>query len=256
VAAASGVASFSTLSIDSAGTGYTLTASTGGLTGATSNSFNITVGAASKLAFHVQPANATAGVAIAPAVQVEVQDAGGNRVTGYTNNVTVAFGTNAGGGTLSGTKTVAASAGLASFSTLSVDKAAAGYTLAATAVGVGTGATSNTFTISHAAADHLTFTVQPTNSQVAPQTLNSFTIQIRDAFDNLVTDATDQVTLVITNGTGTAGAALGGTNPKSASGGVVTFSDLTIDLSGNGYRLDASASGLTGATSDPFNMTP
>ena len=214
LAASSGVASFSTLSIDSAATGYTLTANGGGLTGATSSSFNITVGAASKLAFHVQPANATAGVAISPAVQVEVQDAGGNRVTGYTNNVTVAFGNNAGSGTLSGTKVVAASAGLASFSTLSVDKAAAGYTLAATAAGVGTGATSTAFTISHAAADHLVFTAQPANSQAAPQTLNAITIEIRDAFDNLVTNGTNSVTLAITNGTGTAGAALGGTDSK------------------------------------------
>ncbi|HEY6109244.1 MAG TPA: hypothetical protein VIV56_10130, partial [Gemmatimonadales bacterium] len=255
IPASSGLASFSTLSIDSAAT-YTLTANGGGLTGATSSSFTISVGVASKLAFHVQPANATAGVAIAPAVQVEVQDAGGNRVTGYTNNVTVAFGTNAGSGTLSGTKTVAASAGLASFSTLSVDKAAAGYTLAATATGVGTGATSTTFTISHAAADHLVFTAQPANSQVAPQTLNAITIEIRDAFENLVTNGTNSVTMAITGGTGTAGAALGGTASKSAVGGIVTFSDLTIDLTGNGYTLDAIASGLTGATSDPFNMTP
>ena len=36
--------------------------------------------------------------------------------------VTVAIGTNAGGGTLSGTKTVAASGGVATFNTLSIDK--------------------------------------------------------------------------------------------------------------------------------------
>jgi hypothetical protein len=81
-------------------------------------------------------------------------------------------------------------------------------------------------------------------------------VEIRDAFDNLVSDATDQVTLAITNGTGTPLAQLGGTNPKAAIGGIATFSDLSIDLPGIGYRLDANAAGMTGATSDPFDITP
>jgi hypothetical protein len=42
VAAVNGLATFSNLSIDNAGTGYTLTASSSGLTGATSSTFNIT----------------------------------------------------------------------------------------------------------------------------------------------------------------------------------------------------------------------
>jgi hypothetical protein len=41
VALTSGVASFSTLSLSKAGTGYTLTAGTSGLTAATSVAFNI-----------------------------------------------------------------------------------------------------------------------------------------------------------------------------------------------------------------------
>ena len=52
--AVNGVASFSGLSIDKAGT-YTLTAASTGLTGVASNSFNITVGPAAKLAFTTQP---------------------------------------------------------------------------------------------------------------------------------------------------------------------------------------------------------
>ena len=41
VSAANGVATFSNLSIDRAGNGYTLSATAGGVAGATSNSFNI-----------------------------------------------------------------------------------------------------------------------------------------------------------------------------------------------------------------------
>jgi hypothetical protein len=38
-------------------------------------------------------------------------------------------------------------------------------------------------------------------------------------------------------------------------GGIVTFSNLSIDLLGIGYTLDATAAGMTGATSDPFDIT-
>src|SRR2546428_1364767 len=66
--------------------------------------------------------NTVAGVAISPAVKVQVLDQFDNLVTTDTSSVTVAIGSNPGGGTLSGTKTVAASGGVATFSTLSIDQ--------------------------------------------------------------------------------------------------------------------------------------
>src|SRR5207249_1282203 len=146
VAAVNGVATFSNLSINKTGTGYTLTASTTSLTGATSSAFNIGVGAAAKLGFTVQPSNAAAGAAITPAVQVAVQDAQANTVTTATTSITVAIGTNPASGTLSGTTTVAAVSGVATFSNLSIDKAGTGYTLTASATGL-TGATSSAFNV-------------------------------------------------------------------------------------------------------------
>ena len=136
-AASSGVASFSAnaLAIDKSGTGYTLTATDGSLTGATSATFNITVGAAAKLAFTTQPGGGSAGAAWATQPVVTVQDASGNTVTTDTSTVTVAIGTNAGpGGVLSGTLTKSASSGVASFSAnaLAIDKSGTGYTLTAT----------------------------------------------------------------------------------------------------------------------------
>src|SRR5205814_987471 len=115
VAAASGSATFSGVSINRTGTGYTLTGAATGLTGATSAAFNITPGAARQLVFTVQPTNATAGAAISPAVRVTARDAQGNTATGFAGNVTVAIGANPGGGTLSGTATAAAVAGVATF---------------------------------------------------------------------------------------------------------------------------------------------
>ena len=91
----------------------------------------------------------------------QVLDAFNNLVTGDTSNVTVAIGTNAGGGTLSGITTVPAVGGIATFSTLSIDKTGTGYTLSA-ADGSLTSATSTGFNITPAAAHHLGFGVQPT----------------------------------------------------------------------------------------------
>src|SRR6516225_7448989 len=73
-----------------------------------------------KLAFSVQPNGAFAGVAMKP-LAVTVQDGLGNTVSSASMNITVAIGTNAGSGTLSGATTVAAVGGVATFSNLSLD---------------------------------------------------------------------------------------------------------------------------------------
>src|SRR2546427_760290 len=91
--------------------------------------------APTKVIFTVQPTNVGAGVAIASAVQVAIQDASGNTVSSATNAVTMALGANPGAGTLSGTLTVAATQGIATFSNLRIDRLGSGYTLAASAGG-------------------------------------------------------------------------------------------------------------------------
>lgn len=101
---------------------------------------------AAKLAFSLQPPSVAAGAAITPPVVVAVQDGYGTTDTSATLSVTVAIGNDAGGGTLSGTTTVAAVRGFATFADLAIDKAGAAYTLTATATGV-TGATSNPFDV-------------------------------------------------------------------------------------------------------------
>jgi len=94
----------------------------------------------------VQPTSTAAAATITPAVEVTARDAFGNVATGFTGNVTLTIGSNPGGGTLNGTTTVAAAAGVASFATLSINNAAAGYTLRAGS-GALAGATSGTFDI-------------------------------------------------------------------------------------------------------------
>src|SRR5439155_1172092 len=134
VAAVGGVATFATLSIDKLGTGYTLTVAAGGLPTVPSAPFNIVAGAAVRLVFSVQPANATAGASITPAIQVTAEDPLGNTDPTFSGTVTVAIGANPGGGTLSGTSALAAVGGVATFADLSINKVGTGYTLTAAAL--------------------------------------------------------------------------------------------------------------------------
>jgi large repetitive protein len=85
VQAVNGVATFNGLSINKVGTGYTLTAtSSPSYTAATSNTFNITPGAATQLTVSA-PAAATAGTPFN--VTVTALDAAGNTATGYSGTV-------------------------------------------------------------------------------------------------------------------------------------------------------------------------
>src|SRR6266566_4988482 len=207
--------------------------------------------AAAKLAFIGQPSNAVAGAANTPAVQVAVQDAQGKTVTTATTSITVAIGTNPASGTLAGTTTVAAVNGVATFSTLSLDRAAAGYTLTASAASLAS-ATSSAFSISAAAAAKLVFTVQPSTVAAGAASTPAVQVAVQDALGNTVTTSTSSITMAI--GTNPASGTLSGTMTVAAISGVATFSTLSLDKSGTGYTLTAAASGLTGATSNAFNV--
>jgi alpha-tubulin suppressor-like RCC1 family protein len=251
VASVAGVATFSALGIDRPGTGYTLTAAAPRLMGATSATFDVAVGAPARLAFTVQPDGGTAGAAIAPAVTVTVQDAAGNTVTRATTSVTLGIGTNAGGGTLSGTTTLAAVNGVATFPNLSIDKAGTGYTLTAAAGGL-TGATSSPFDVAATPAK-LAFTVQPTNATAGAAIAPAVRVTVQDTAGHTVRSATTSITLAI--GVNAGSGTLAGTTTVAAVGGVATFPNLSIDEVGTGYTLTAAATGLAGATSATFDVT-
>lgn len=253
VSAIGGIATFSDINIDVIQSGYTLTASSGVLTPETSLPFDITQAPATQLAIITQPTDALAGDTITPAVTVELQDALGNVVTTETSNVTLAFGTDpsSGNATLGGTVTVAAVSGIATFSDITLDKAFTGYTLTATAGGL-TAANSTSFNISAAAKSQLAFTVEPSNTNQDVNIAPAIQVEIQDSFGNRTTD-TDSITLAINNNAGPGGT-LAGTATVAAVNGIATFSDINIDIAGSGYTLDATAGGLTTATSVGFNI--
>ena len=105
VAMASGLATFGGLSIDKAGTGYTLTATTAGATDGTSGTFNITAATASRLVITSVNGGSDPTVGTFFSVVVQAQDAYGNpaNVTSNTGiGLSVATGTGFLGGTTAG----------------------------------------------------------------------------------------------------------------------------------------------------------
>ncbi|MGB6393713.1 MAG: PKD domain-containing protein [Candidatus Acidiferrales bacterium] len=251
VSAVNGVATFSALQFAATGT-YTLTAASPGLTSATSNSFSVSAGTATKLVFTTQPTNVGAGAAITPAVQVTIEDGSGNTVTSATNSVTIAIGNNPAGGTLAGALTVNAVNGVATFSNLNINHAGTGYTLAATAAGLAA-ATSSAFNVTAGTATKLVFTVQPSNVGAGAAITPAVQVTIEDGSGNTVTSATNSVSIAISNNP--ASGTLAGTLAVSAVNGVATFTNLSINNAGTGYTLAASAAGLAAATSSAFNVT-
>ena len=240
--AVNGVATFADLSIDKAGVGYTLVATSSGLSGATSASFTV-VGAATKLAFTSTPASTIAGSSLG-VLTVQVQDANGSPVSTSSALVTLAIGTNPGGGSLSGTTTATAANGIATFSNLSINTAGVGYTLVATSSGL-TGATSATFTITAGTATKLQFATQPGGGTAGATWSQQPVVAVVNSLGQVVTsDSSTVVTLAIgTNPTSGTLSCSSGTS-VTAVNGYATFYGCSIDLgtSSSYYTLTATSS--------------
>lgn len=140
-----GVATFADLSIDKSGVGYTLTATSSGLTSATSSTFAVAVGPATQLAFTTSPGDSFAGWAFYSQPVVAIEDAGGNVVTTRTDSVQLVITGAAAGAKLSCTAARNAVAGVATFSGCSIDTVRT-YTLTAGS-GSLTNAVSTTFNV-------------------------------------------------------------------------------------------------------------
>ena len=101
-------------------------------------------------------------------------------------------------------------------------------------------------------ATQLQFTVQPNDAIAGSAIAPPVVVTAYDAFANEAMSFTGTVSVTI--GTNPTGGGLSGTLQAAAVAGVATFSALTIDQAGAGYTLVASSSGLTSATSEPFDI--
>lgn len=221
---ASGDATFSGVSLNKIGSGYTLKATdttTPTATAATGHSFNIVAGTPASISFTTQPAassNVVAGANIP--ITAHVQDTNANPVSG--DNVTLAIANNAGSSTLSVTTNPVATnaSGNATFVAVSLNKVGSAYTLKVTdSIGSTHSSTSNAFKIIAGVATQLAFTTQPANLQAGNET--SAAVSIEDAFGNV--EGSDDMTQVSISVSTCATTLLG---TATVSGGVADFTQL------------------------------
>ena len=79
-------------------------------------------------------------------------------------------------------------------------------------------------------------------------------VQVVDQFGATVTSSKAAITIAITSTANPGGGMLSGTTTVAASGGVASFSDLSINQPGIGYRLTATSRGINPVTSGHFTI--
>src|SRR5580698_4328590 len=255
VTAVNGVASFAGCKITGKAGSYTLKATDGSLTSATSSSLSITAGAAAQLAFTTQPGGGANGAAWSAQPKVSVEDASGNVAATNTSAVTLAIASQPGSGaTLScTTNPVTASAGVALFAGCKITGKAGSYTLKATD-GSLTSATSASFSVTAGTAAQLVFTTQPGGGANGAAWSAQPKVSVEDASGNVVTTNTSAVTLAIASQPGSGASLSCTTNPVTASAGVASFAGCKITGKAGSYTLKATDGSLSSATSSGLSL--
>ena len=245
VTAASGVATFTGLSLDEVG-GYTLTVTSGSLTAATTDELSVTPGPVAQLVVTTPPPlTTTAGTPFGLAVSAE--DTYGNVETTFYGNITIALV----GSTvaLSGTLTATASAGVATFAGLVLDTAGTSYSLQAGENGLTT--TANPMSVTPPAT-RLVVTIPPPGTMIAGSAFG-LTVSAEDSFGNLATTFDNIVSVELVASAG--GSAFGGTTIVTAAQGVASFAGLALDTVGTDLSLKIQSGSLT-ATVSGINVNP
>ena len=255
-AAVAGVARFADLSVAPAGNGYRMVASADGAAPVTSPFFDVEdVGqppppppqARALAVVSGDNQSDTVGATLASPLIVRVSDALGLPVSG----VTVSWAVTGGAGSIT-PSSVTNAAGRASATHVLGPRPGA-HTASATVSGLSGSPAGFTATARHGTPASLEFTVQPNDGTAGSALTPPVQATARDGFGNTASGFTGMTTVAI--GANPGGGTLGGTTSRAASGGVATYGDLAISQGGNGYTLTASASGLSPATSAPFNVT-
>ncbi|MHC5543782.1 hypothetical protein ACYOEI_36610, partial [Singulisphaera rosea] len=234
------VATFTGLSLDKVA--YGIQASATGLTSATTA---ITVGpAATQLA--ITPPQGTVTTGSAFSLTVTARYPNGDLDPNYTGLISLRLSSNPNNATLSGTLSVQAVNGVATFTGLSLDKVAYGIQASAT------GLTSATTAITVVpAATHLSITMQPSN--VTTGQPFSLTVTVEDTLGNVDPNYFALITLSLS--ANPSGGILSGSRTAYPYQGVARFYDLSLYTPGSGYLITASTANLTSATSSPITAT-
>ena len=243
-----GVATFTGLSLNQPGDDYVILASSGNLTSATSNGFDVTTGPPYQLVVangDEPPSSVVAGATFA--LTMEAEDQFGDEATSFDGTVTLSISNNS-SVQLQGNLTLNASSGLVTFSGLSIDLAGS-YTIGAMSTGLFP-ATTSLINVSAGPAVQLVVTPadEPPSTIGAGDTFG-FVVEAVDNFGNI--DPTYNQTVTIAT---SPAVTLYGSPTATAQNGVATFSDLSIDSAGT-YTIQASSGTLATGTTTSITVT-
>jgi hypothetical protein len=198
------------------------------------------------LAFTSQPAADWATKPLS-GVTVTAQDGHGGVITGYNREISLTLQDGTAGAQLTGTRTVQAVRGVATFSDIAVDRAGTGFRLAAHADGVPENS-SERFDV--APQPRLVFTTAPSTYRIDLPLAPAVQVTAEDSTGATVTNFNDAVTLAID------GVSLSGSPSVTATNGVARFTGVGIPQEGAGLILRATSPYVTAAASQPFSSQP
>ena len=242
VTATGGVANFTNLPIDAAGS-YTITATDGAHTAwtATTSSFTVIAAAPSQVIWTTSPGTSIAGSAVVGPPTVKIEDAYNNLVSGAVVNMAVTTGP---GVFIASTTSVTTSApGTAAFPSLFL-QAAGNYTITASAGSAS--ATSSSFTVNAASAHAIM--VWGGSGQSATVNTNfasPFSAFVTDTYGNPVSGATVTFTAPASGAGGTFHATTAG-GTCLATGAVQSSCTATTNANGIATSLAFTANGTAG----------
>lgn len=262
-----GTATFPNLSVNAPGNGYALVATANGVNAGLSASFNV-LQASDAFALRflptTVPTSATAGGVLTGSggtLAVEVVNASNARVSSATAPITLSVQGSA--ATFTGTVTVAAVNGVATFPAATIQRGGGPYTLVATSPGLNAATSATAVTVVPAAAAGLRV-LDSLPTVVAGTAWPALRVAIVDGFQNIVTSATSAVTLRGRQSfpgdssylTATTETALGVTAPVTvnAVAGIATFTGLRprFAMQQDFNRFFFDAAGLASATTPRF----
>ncbi len=114
------------------------------------------------------------------------------------------------------------------------------------------GVASSTITIAqpNSAEKKLVFIAQPADSITSAVVAPAIQVAIEDGGGNIETSASQTITLRLSSGSG-----LSGTLSAIPTGGVATFTNLSVGMAGSQLTLRASATGMPDVSSAPFTVS-
>ncbi len=242
---ASGLATFGNLALSGAPGSFTLRFAASGLTAAVST--NIALGAGGPAAVTIFAGDqqvAAAGTSVAIAPSVRVTDGQGTPLAG----VAVTFAPTLGGGSTPPGNVLTNASGIATSGGWQLGTAVGTNNLTASV-----GALSATFTATAVAgpASRLAFVTPPPPTAASGIALSPQpSVQLQDNFGNPVSSGGVLVGASVQSGSGT----LTNATATTTTGGLATFSGLTITGPANGVTLDFNSAGLNHIASSPITV--